>query len=173
MFINLLAKVASHFGIQPGEAERFLKFAVVGTIGFVVDFGTLTMLVELAHLPTLVANVAPFTERAGFIAANTISFTAAVLSNFGFNRYWVFPESRPRRRSLQLLQFAAVSVIGLVLNNTVFILLKNPFDQLLGQIIWFPEAIEGYMPAKMIATILILFWNYFINRYWTYRDVNS
>ena len=74
---------------------------------------------------------------------------------------------------MQLLQFAMVSVIGLLLNNAIFIILKDPFDYLLGQMAGSPEAVRGYIPAKMIATIIVLFWNYFANRYWTFRDVDS
>jgi putative flippase GtrA len=29
----------------------------------------------------------------------------------------------------------------------------------------------GYNAAKVIATIVVLFWNFFVNRYWTYSDV--
>ena len=48
--------VADRFDINQKELERFLKFMVVGTVGFVVDFGTLNLLVLLAGLPVLVAN---------------------------------------------------------------------------------------------------------------------
>jgi putative flippase GtrA len=33
--------------------------------------------------------------------------------------------------------------------------------------------VRGYIPAKMIATIVVLFWNFFVNRYWTYSDVDA
>ena len=32
-------------------------------------------------------------------------------------------------------------------------------------------AAYGYIPAKMVTTGVVLFWNYFVNRNWTYRDV--
>ena len=153
----LFITIAGHFGIREKEAERFFKFLVVGTVGFIVDFGTLTFLVEVM----------------GFIpvVANTISFSAAVVSNFTLNRYWTYPDSRSKRRRIQLLQFGMVSVIGLALNNTILLLLQYPFDALL-RAVGVPEAIGGYIPAKMVATIVVLFWNFFINRYWTYNDVD-
>ena len=49
--IRLFASLAGRFGLDPKEAERFAKFLVVGTIGFVIDFGTLTFLVEVVDLP--------------------------------------------------------------------------------------------------------------------------
>jgi putative flippase GtrA len=153
--LSIFVDVASRFGFKAKEAERFFRFLVVGTIGFVVDFGTLTLLKELAGLATLVAN--------------TISFSAAVLSNFTFNRYWTYPDSRTKRILAQVGQFAVVSILGLILNNAILLFLESPFDDLLSELD--VTAIRGYIPAKMIATVVVLFWNFFVNRYWTYSDV--
>lgn len=154
--ISLLANVAGQFGIRPKEAERFVKFLIVGTIGFIVDFGTLTFLVEVFGFPPLLAN--------------TISFSLAVLSNFTWNRYWTYPESRSKRKRIQLVQFFVVSILGLALNNLILYLLIAPFDLLLANFTRLPSDM-GYIPAKMIATIAVLFWNFFINRFWTYGNV--
>ncbi|HSM56536.1 MAG TPA: GtrA family protein [Candidatus Sulfomarinibacteraceae bacterium] len=153
----LFISIVSHFGIKEKEAERFFKFGVVGTIGFIVDFGTLTFLVELLGFHPLVAN--------------TISFSAAVVSNFTFNRYWTYPDSRSKRRRIQLLQFAVVSIVGLALNNSILVGLRGPFNSFLPTI-GAPPFIDGYIPAKIVATVVVLFWNFFINRYWTYNDVD-
>ncbi|MCA9897113.1 MAG: GtrA family protein [Anaerolineales bacterium] len=154
--IALFVDIATRFGIKPKEAERFSKFLVVGAIGFIVDFGTLTLLVEVFHLPTLIAN--------------TISFTMAVISNFTLNRYWTYPDSRQKKLSSQLSQFALVSIIGLAINNSLLWLLESPFDSLLETVGVFVG--KGYIPAKMVATVVVLFWNFFVNRYWTYNDVD-
>lgn len=154
--IALFINIATRFGINPKEAERFSKFLIVGTIGFVVDFGTLTFLKELFQIPTLIAN--------------TISFTMAVISNFTLNRYWTYPDSREKKLSAQLGQFAVVSIVGLVINNSLLWLLETPFDSLLESLDMFVG--KGYIPAKMIATVVVLFWNFFVNRYWTYNDVD-
>lgn len=152
----LFVSIAEHFGIREREAVRFFKFLIVGTVGFIVDFGLLTFLVEiLGFIP---------------VVANTISFSAAVVSNFTFNRYWTYPDSRSKRRRIQLLQFGVVSMIGLMINNGILLLLQNPFELLL-RTAHAPAAISGYIPAKIIGTIVVLFWNFFINRYWTYNDV--
>lgn len=155
--IKLFARFAGRFGIPPKEAERFFKFLIVGTIGFVIDFGILTLLKELTPLPT--------------VAANTISFTAAVISNFTLNRYWTYPDSRSKSIWSQMGQFALVNVIGLVINDSILLFLEPTFDAML---LNFPAVpIRGYIPAKMVATIVVLFWNFFVNRYWTYSDVDS
>ncbi len=151
--IALFARIVGNFGIKPKEAERFFKFLVVGTIGFVVDFGTLTLLKETTSLATVVAN--------------TISFTMAVISNFTLNRYWTYPDSRSKSIMSQMGQFAVVSIIGLAINNLILVLLEPVFDALLANLV-----IPGYIPAKVVATIVVLFWNFFVNRFWTYSDVD-
>ena len=154
--IALFIQVTSKFGINPKESERFFKFLIVGTIGFVVDFGTLTILKEVFRLPTLVAN--------------TISFSTAVVSNFTFNRYWTYPDSRNKKITAQLGQFALVNIIGLAINNTLLFLLESPFDGMMSAMGLLGG--RGYIPAKAMATIVVLFWNFFVNRYWTYNDVD-
>ena len=154
--IALFVQITGRFGINPKEAERFFKFLIVGTIGFVVDFGTLTLLIEVFNFPTLVAN--------------TCSFSAAVISNFTFNRYWTYPDSRNKKLTAQLGQFTLVNIVGLVINNTLLLLLESPFDLLTTSLGLLGG--RGYIPAKAIATIVVLFWNFFVNRYWTYNDID-
>ncbi|MGD2076984.1 MAG: GtrA family protein [Chloroflexota bacterium] len=168
--ISLIAGIAGRFGFNPKEAERFTKFLLVGTWGFVVDFGTLTFLVEVVQLPRLIVENTTLTATYGLVLANSISFTLAVLSNFTLNRYWTYPESRSKRKRVQLPQFGLVSVIGLIINNVIFALTTPLFDQLL-YTISDPQWLDGYIPAKMLATVVVLFWNFFINRYWTYSNV--
>jgi len=155
--ISILAGVAGRFGINPKEAERFLKFLVVGTVGFVVDFGTLALLKEVVGLPTVIAN--------------TISFSAAVVSNFTLNRYWTYPDSRSKPIASQISQFTVVSLIGLAINNTILVVLEGPMDTLLTRAAI--TVVRGYIPAKMVATVVVLFWNFLVNHYWTYSDVEK
>lgn len=170
--IDLIASVAGRYGLNPKEAERFTKFLLVGTLGFIIDFGTLTFLVEVVKLPLLVAQNTPFSATAGLVLANTISFTLAVTSNFTFNRLWTYPESRSKKKRIQLPQFTMVSVIGLLLNNFILATTVGFFNMILNSQTILPINLEGYIPAKALATIVVLFWNFFVNRYWTYSNVS-
>jgi putative flippase GtrA len=148
------------------ELERFLKFSVVGIIGAVVDFGTLYLLHAVLGLH--------------IVLANTCSFTAAVLSNFTWNRYWTYPDSRSKPVRTQLAQFTVVNVAGWGINTAILLLLRYPCVSLLeslGPYLSFlsdPDLAYklGYNMAKAIATGVVLFWNFFVNRYWTYSDVD-
>ncbi|MGB1252164.1 MAG: GtrA family protein [Candidatus Promineifilaceae bacterium] len=155
---GLLATVAGRFGVNPVELTRFLKFVVVGSIGFIVDFGTLTVLVEAFGINELIANV--------------FSFTAAVISNFLFNRYWTYPDSRSKDIWQQLIQFSLVNIVGLGINTLVLFLLIGPFNRLIELVGFMLLDGRGYIPAKICGTVIVLFWNFFVNRYWTYNDVD-
>jgi putative flippase GtrA len=131
------------------EFVRFLKFATVGAIGAVVDYSVLNLGVQVLRLHLLVANA--------------FSFTAAVLSNFTWNRLWTYPESRAEPLLGQLGQFALVNVVGLGINELILMSL-DPFVSR----VW-PK--WGYNISKAVAIGVVLFWNYGINRIWTYRKV--
>ncbi len=149
------------------EFTRFIKFAIVGAVGTVVDFGVLNLLIQLAHFEKF--------------WANTCSFTAAVISNFTWNRLWTFPESRERPLLSQLVQFALVNVAGLAINQTIFLSLDRfvlgeagalaaPMTSL-AEAIGMAHFTLAYNLAKAIAVIVVLFWNFGINRIWTYKGI--
>jgi putative flippase GtrA len=147
------------------DIVRFLKFSIVGSMGAVVDFGTLYLLHALLGL--------------NIVLANTISFTAAVLSNFLWNRYWTYPDSRSKPVRTQLLQFFVVNALGWGINTGILVLLRSPAVSLVGAITInlerpvTPDLVYrvGYNLAKVLATAVVLFWNFFVNRFWTYSDV--
>ncbi len=143
------------------ELTRFLKFAVVGTIGAVVDFGILYLLHAVLHWPLALAN--------------TVSFTCAVISNFVWNRYWTYPDSRSKPVSAQLVQFFVVNIAGWAINTGILLLLNEPLTAIAATLPMVVDAALahklGYNVAKVIATGVVMFWNFFVNRFWTYSDV--
>lgn len=145
------------------EIVRFLKFAVVGVIGAVVDFGILYLMHRVVGLP--------------IVPANTISFTCAVLSNFTWNRYWTYPDSRSKPLSAQLGQFFVVNIIGWAINTGILTLLKDPLTGVAAGMLPALSAQTaytiGYNSAKVVATGVVMFWNFFVNRVWTYNDVDK
>lgn len=136
--------------INTKELSRFFRFATVGAIGMVVDLSILNTLVKLAGWPLLYAN--------------SISFSAAVLNNFTWNRRWTFPESRSRPVHTQLPQFALVNVLGLLINNLVLLAVYHLIRG------WIPDP-WNYNLAKVFAIGVVLFWNFGANRLWTYRGL--
>ena len=133
------------------EFQRFTRFLTVGAVGTFLDFSLLSLL-KVFGLPTLVAN--------------SLSFSAGVVNNFTWNRLWTFADAKQAGWQRQLAQFLLVSLVGLALNNAIVLLLEVP----LGVLLRHPD--YGYLPAKLIATGVIVFWNYFVNRYWTFRSAS-
>lgn len=167
------ADIAISISRRKRELTRFLKFSVVGTIGFVVDFSTFNLLTRILQVNSLFAQM--------------ISFCAGVTSNFIWNRYWTYPDSRSKPAAQQAVQFLVVSVIGLGIRTLIFLLFEdlliqfsemlltvfpNTFMSLLLPLQFFQAESLGQNLTLIVATIVVLFWNFTINRFWTYSDVS-
>lgn len=147
------------------ERTRFIRFAIVGAIGAVIDFGVFNVLTNFVTF---------FKSHA--VWASVISFILAVISNFTWNRLWTYPDSRSRPLSRQLTQFVIVSLIGLLIRTPLFAWLEKVLTQFLTSR-WTYEPLTPVFVAHNIALgtviLVVMLWNYFANRYWTYNDVTS
>jgi putative flippase GtrA len=182
--IATVARVSGRFGLNPKEAERFLKFAVVGAIGFVVDFGFFNLLVGPFYgllaagqpLNDFFVGLGLASEQATSLApafAGTISFIAAIISNFLWNRYWTYPDSRSKSKRRQFVMFFLVSLAGILIRIPIITFLHPPLSRMVALTpVLQPYAGRlGENAALAIAVIVVMFWNFFANRYWTYNDV--
>jgi putative flippase GtrA len=182
-----VASLAGHAGVPILEAKRFIKFAVVGAIGFVVDFGVFNLLlnpfallmapgtavhqglVSLGLSTPQVATLVPTFPGA-------ISFVMAILSNFLWNRYWTYPDSRSKSFRRQFAQFWVVSVTGILIRVPIITFTHQAFTQMivLAMPTLSPLSVRlGKNLALVLSVLVVMFWNFFVNRYWTYSDVNS
>jgi len=163
----MIARVRPFAQEHQKEVERFLKFSAVGTLGAIIDFGTLNLLVQIASFPK--------------VLANSCSFTAAVISNFIWNRLWVYPETRKDPLAGQFVQFFFVNVAGLAINTLIFYgadqwllgehgVLAAPVGRL-ALTVGMSHFDFAYNSAKILATAVVLFWNFFVNRLWTFSHV--
>lgn len=162
---------AARFGNKSKEVERFLRFAIVGSIGAVIDFTTLNVL-QSTILPPSGPNETLYVR----LATGT-AFTLAVINNFIWNRYWTYPDSRSRPIMLQIAQFFVVNATAIVFRLILVGLIYAPLGELiqtiLGQDGWDEETVNqaGTNAGQAIASGMAAFWNFFVNRYWTYSDV--
>jgi putative flippase GtrA len=150
------------FITEPRERTRFIRFAIVGAIGALVDFGVFNLCSSIFHLNHILSSI--------------FSFSAAVLSNFTWNRYWTYPDSRSKPITSQLFSFFVVNLIGLGIRTPLFAFLSSPLATLfliidLPGLNRFPDEQLGHNAALAIAIVVVMMWNYFINRYWTFSDV--
>jgi len=146
---------------NPVERARFIKFAMVGALGSVIDFVVMNLLVALA--------------QATFVLAGTISFICAVISNFTWNRYWTYPESRTKPILGQLGQFALVNTAGLLIRIPILTFGEPALDQFLSQFSFAARLHQLISHNLTLATAIgiVMLWNFFVNRYWTYRHIDD
>lgn len=147
---------------NPRERSRFLHFTVVGVFGAVVDFGIFNLLNGLVNVPAVWASV--------------ISFSAAVINNFLWNRYWTYPDSRSKALRRQLTEFTTISIIGLAIRTPLFAFLEGPLRKFIATLnlptfAFFDADFLGHNLALAIAVVVVMFWNFFVNRNFTYGDV--
>lgn len=151
------------------ELVRFLKFCVVGTVGTAIDFGLFNLFHNWLGMQQIVSNV--------------LSTSAAIVNNYTWSRFWVYPETRRRQGGKKFIQFVVVSVIAVGLNTLILKttdtwvfgpqgLLAGPVALLAGWLRWEHSALSSNL-AKVIATGIVLFWNFFANRVWTFRDIDQ
>ena len=143
------------------EISRFFRFAVVGTIGAVVDFGVFNLLSAVVGISAVISSV--------------FSFSLAVVSNFLWNRFWTYPDSRSKPVRRQLSQFAAISVVGLLIRTPLFAWLEKILVQFFSGILanksFLTPTFAGHNLALAIAIVVVMLWNFIANRLWTYNDI--
>jgi putative flippase GtrA len=144
------------------ERNRFLKFALVGTLGAAIDFGVMNLLSHFVNMR--------------LVYAGTISFTCAVISNFIWNRIWTYPESRSRPLLNQLGMFFLVNLAGIAIRIPILHYLEPPLLRFFEGIFHTSyNTAEFYAKNLTLAAAvgIVMLWNFFVNRYWTYNDIDQ
>jgi len=128
---------------------QFINFCIVGFSVAIVDFGLLVILKEFIGLEKYFSN--------------TIALLIAVIAKFLLHRYWVFKaqaDTNVASERKKFVKFITVTITGIGINNGVIFFLLNLFN--LPGPGWF------YF-SKIVATAVVLFWNYFANKFWTFK----
>ncbi len=180
-----ITEVSTRFGMNPREAKRFVKFLIVGGIGFIVDFGIFNLLLDPANalfsvgtgvfvILTGLGFSEYFITHLGPTVASAVSFVAAVCSNFLWNRYWTYPDSRSRSRRRQFTMFFIVSAVGVLIRIPIVFFMTPIFRSMVdnfGPLQAYSTRVADNL-SLAVAVLVVLFWNFFANRYWTYNDVD-
>jgi len=127
---------------------QFIKFGIVGFIGTVIDLGIYNLLAIIFGFNIYFSRV--------------ISFTLATSNNYILNRKWTF-QSHNKKIIQEFGKFFFISIIGLGMNLGIMKII-NPLVKDISS-----EIIRKNIPV-IIAIIIVLFWNYFSNKLWTFKD---
>lgn len=116
------------------------KYLVVGGTAAIIDFGLLYFLTDGLHIYYLISA--------------TISFVIAAIYNYSLNRIWTFKSSGSRTKQVPI--FFMVAILGVLFNNTIMYLGVEKVGLY-------------YLLAKVFAAAVVTIWNFFGNKYLTFR----
>lgn len=125
---------------------QFVRYGLVSVIALAVDFGGMVLLVELLSIHYLVAA--------------TVSFISGLAVNYLLSRAWVFTERKYESRVKEFIIFTSIGIVGLLLNNSIM---------------WLAVERIGiyYIFSKIIATILVFFWNFGLRKMLVFKEVKT
>jgi putative flippase GtrA len=125
--------------------RQFVKFGIVGASGFAVNLAIFTVLQWLDPAHAVAAH---------YDAIDSIAFLSGGVSNYFLNRIWTFRSTSHAGR--EGAKFLSVSVLALLVNLGVSSVIAPSLGH--GHKTWF------------IATLAAIVVNFFINKYWTFRN---
>ncbi len=122
------------------------RYGVTGLVAFLVDFGLLVALTELAGMHYLIAAV--------------WGFLGGLVTNYALSIRWVFSNRVLRDRRAEFIVFALVGIAGLLVTELV---LWTGTELLL----------LDYRISKLLAVILVLGWNFGLRKALLFRNARS
>ena len=116
---------------------QFFRYIFVGATAFVVDFFFLYFFSATCGIYYLISGV--------------LSFIISVLVNYIMSTKWVFNQENIENKLVEFNLFIIISTIGLVFTE----ILLYVFTDIIGLY---------YLISKIIAAIIVLFWNFIARR---------
>lgn len=122
--------------------EQFLKFGVVGTIAFCIDYGVLMLLSQAFGVdPVLSA---------------AVSFCVSVIFNYLASMRYVFTHREDMSRGREFVIFIVLSAVGLAINEICMAV---------GVAVLGTSALMVTV-TKLFATAVVMVWNFFSRKKW-------
>ena len=113
--------------------KQFFKFGIVGVICFIIDYGLMIALTELANVPYLISC--------------GISFSVSVIVNYILSMRFVFASKKDVDKRKEFALFVLLSISGLLLTELLMWL--------------FVAGVHiNYMIAKIITTGIVMVYNF-------------
>jgi putative flippase GtrA len=119
--------------------SQFLRFAGVGVIGTGAHYLALVSLVQFAGVNPIVSSM--------------VGFALGGLVNYFLNYHFTFQSNQPHQSAMA--KFFTVALLGLALNSLIVTL-------------GIKKLAIHYLWAQLIATGVVLIWNFGSNRLWTF-----
>ena len=130
--------------------KEIIKFAFTGGVCFLIEWLALTVMVEWL---TLDVNL-----------ATPLAFLISVVINYLLCVRWVFDGAKDGDRKAQM-GFIVTSLLGLAINSLVMLALGLLFDEHAVLLQAFGLTLKVYQVNKVVATLVVMVWNYFTKRW--------
>lgn len=144
---DIVEFIVNAWWIRFEASKTFIKFLLVGAVGVAVNLGVFSLLMRFGINKYL---------------ASPIAIEASILGNFALNNFWTF-RWRKTRDGMRAkgLKFNAVALAALSISYGTFIVLSRAYPHVAP---WLAQLL-GIIPATLV--------NYFLNSYWTFRQVDE
>ena len=130
--------------------KEIIKFAFTGGVCFLIEWLSLTMMVEWLALDVNLAT--------------PLAFLISVVINYLLCVRWVFDGAKNGDRKAQM-GFIVTSLLGLAINSLVMLVLGLLFDEHAVLLQAFGLTLKVYQVNKVVATLVVMVWNYFTKRW--------
>ena len=128
------------------STKQFTKFVIVGLVNTAIDFFIYFSLTRGTD----------FFEQ-HLLSANIIAFSIAATNSFFWNKKWTFRD-QGKNYHVQYSKFLIVSIGGLILSQGIFVIGVHYLK--ISDII-----------TKLAAVAIVTFWNFALNKLWTFKKV--
>ena len=145
--------------VQQRGVRQLIKFGLVGASSTAINLAVLYLMLTLLHGHRYVST--------------SLAFLVSVVNGYYWNKRWTFKDAPAKAVSTQFTQFALVNLVGLGLDLLIIRLASVPFEHQLRllEAAWPADKVERFavIAAQLLATAVIVFWNFFVNRFWTFK----
>lgn len=126
-------------------AGEFVRFAVIGVIGFIVDASTLKLVVALLHMD--------------LYSGRVVSFLTAATGNWMLNRRFTFRQAGRHSKVRQWLKYLGANGVGFAVNYSTYAAL----------ITYVAVARENPVLGVAAGSIAAMSFNFTVNKFWVFR----
>ncbi len=123
---------------------QFIRYVFVGGIATIVDWGALYLLTEKCHLVYLISAI--------------FAFILGLMTNFVLSKMLVFKAAKAKvMPMMEFIHYGLIGIVGLGMTELI---------------LWGGTKFLGmhYMVSKIIATFIVLFWNYIVRKKLLYEE---
>lgn len=124
--------------------RQFLCFTLVGGVGTAAHYAVLISMVSGMGINPVIST--------------TAGFMAGMVINYLLNRRYTFFSRRAHREAFW--RFVTVAFVGMLINSTAMAVFNLGLN-------------IHYLAAQVMATALVLSWNFLGSRYWVFNDARE